>query len=43
MAPDLDSAADELRQITDDCFDHYTTIFDEPFVFDSYDQVMAPG
>ena len=30
MAPDLDSAADELRQITDACFDHYTTIFDEP-------------
>ena len=43
MAPDLDSAADELRQITDACFEHYTTIFDEPFVFDSYDQVMAPG
>ncbi len=43
MAVDLDASADELRQITDACFDHYTTIFDEPFVFDSYDQVMAPG
>jgi aminopeptidase N len=43
VAADLDAAADELRRITEACFDHYTTVFDEPFGFDSYDQVFAQG
>ena len=25
------------------CFDFYTSTFDEPYPFDSYDQVMGPG
>ena len=25
------------------CFDHYTRAFDEPYPFDSYDQVFGPG
>ncbi|MDQ6642353.1 MAG: aminopeptidase N, partial [Actinomycetota bacterium] len=43
LAEALDGQADELRRVTTDCFDHYTDIFDEPYAFDSYDQVMAPG
>jgi len=39
----LDRDADELRRITEACFDHYAAVFDEPFAFDSYDQVLAPG
>ena len=34
---------DELRAITEGCFDHYAEIFDEPYPFDSYDQVFVPG
>ena len=43
LAAELDRDAEELRRITEQCFDHYSTIFDEPYAFDSYDQVMAPG
>ncbi len=43
MATAIDRDADELRRITEACFDHYTATFDEPFAFDSYDQVFAPG
>ena len=43
LAPALDRDAEELRRVTEACFDQYATIFDEPFAFDSYDQVMVPG
>jgi len=43
LAADLDASIDELRQITEACYEHYTTVFDEPFAFDSYDQAMVPG
>ncbi|MEV6851464.1 aminopeptidase N [Actinoplanes sp. NPDC051411] len=42
LAAELDRDAAELRRITEVCFDHYTAIFDEPFPFDSYDQVFVP-
>ncbi|GAB3589911.1 aminopeptidase N [Angustibacter peucedani] len=35
--------ADELRRITSACFQHYTTVFDEPYAFGDYQQVFAPG
>ncbi len=40
---ELDRDFDELRQITEQCFDHYAELFDEPFPFDTYDQVFVPG
>jgi aminopeptidase N len=43
LAADLNAAAGELRAITEACFDHYTRVFDEPFGFDSYDQIMVQG
>jgi len=43
LAADLDATADELKRITEACFDHYTKVFDEPFGFDSYDQVFVQG
>jgi aminopeptidase N len=43
LADELDRDLDELRRITEQCFDHYTAIFDEPFPFDTYDQVFVPG
>ncbi|MDF1603573.1 aminopeptidase N [Nocardioides sp. YIM 152315] len=43
LAEELARDADELRTITEDCFDHYAEIFDEPYAFDSYDQVFVPG
>ncbi len=43
LAAELDASIEELRRVTEACYEHYTTVFDEPFVFDSYDQVMAPG
>jgi aminopeptidase N len=42
LAAELERDAAELRRITEVCFDHYTGIFDEPFPFDSYDQVFVP-
>jgi aminopeptidase N len=39
----LDRDLEELRTFTEACFDRYRELFDEPFGFDSYDQVMAPG
>ncbi len=32
-----------MREVTEACFDFYTRTFDEPYPFDSYDQVMGPG
>ena len=43
LAAELDRDAAELRRTTEACFDHYTPIFDEPFPFDTYDQVFVPG
>ena len=42
LAAELDRDFDELRRITEQCFDHYAGIFDEPFPFDTYDQVLVP-
>jgi aminopeptidase N len=43
LAGELERDLDELRRITDSCFDHYAEMFDEPYAFDSYDQVFVPG
>ena len=43
LAAELDRDCDELRRVTEACFDHYAAIFDEPYPFDSYDQVFVPG
>ena len=42
LKAELDRDFDELRRITEQCFDHYARIFDEPFPFDTYDQVLVP-
>ncbi|MFL6003191.1 MAG: aminopeptidase N [Nocardioides sp.] len=43
LAGELDRDDEELRRVTEQCFDHYSTIFDEAFAFDSYDQAFVPG
>jgi aminopeptidase N len=43
LAGELERDLVELRRITEDCFDHFAVIFDEPYPFDSYDQVFVPG
>ena len=43
LAAQLDRDAEELRQVTEACFDHYALLFDEPFAFGSYDQAFVPG
>jgi len=44
LAAELDRDFDDLRRVTEACFDHYTQrLFDEPYAFDSYDQVFVPG
>ncbi|MEU3373645.1 aminopeptidase N [Streptomyces sp. NPDC006660] len=42
LAPHLDADADELFEITRQCFDRYHEKFDEPYPFDSYDQAFVP-
>jgi aminopeptidase N len=42
LAAELERDAAELRRVTEICFDHYAEFFDEPFPFDSYDQVFVP-
>ena len=42
LAAELGRDADELRRVTEVCFDHYAKTFAEPFPFDSYDQVFVP-
>ncbi|MDT0477729.1 aminopeptidase N [Streptomyces sp. DSM 41014] len=42
LAPHLDTDADELLQITRQCYDRYHEKFDEPYPFDSYDQAFVP-
>jgi len=43
LAAELDRDAEELRRTTEACFDHYATLFDQPYAFDSYDQLFGPG
>jgi aminopeptidase N len=40
---DLDRDFDDMVRVTEACFDFFTDAFDEPYPFDSYDQVMQPG
>ncbi|MEU1282040.1 aminopeptidase N [Streptomyces sp. NPDC005805] len=42
LAPHLDADADELLEITRQCFDRYHEKFEEPYPFDSYDQAFVP-
>lgn len=42
LAPYLDADAEELFEITRQCFDRYHEKFDEPYPFDSYDQAFVP-
>ncbi len=43
LAGELERDIDELRRITEACYDHFAEMFDEPYAFDSYDQVFVPG
>ena len=43
LAAELDRDIDNMKEVTEACFDFYTRTFDEPYPFDSYDQVMGPG
>ncbi|MEJ7796607.1 MAG: M1 family aminopeptidase, partial [Nocardioides sp.] len=43
LATQLDRDAEELIGVTESCFDHYATLFGEPFAFGSYDQAFVPG
>lgn len=43
LAKELDRDAAELRRTTEACFAHYADLIDEPYPFDSYDQVFVPG
>jgi aminopeptidase N len=43
LAAELDRDFEDLRHVTEASFDFYTEAFDEPYPFDSYDQVMQPG
>ncbi|WP_028644885.1 aminopeptidase N [Nocardioides sp. URHA0020] len=43
LAGELARDVEELRRITEDCYDHFAELFDEPYAFDSYDQVFVPG
>ncbi|MFF0158447.1 aminopeptidase N [Streptomyces sp. NPDC005263] len=42
LAPYLDTDADELLDITRQCYDRYHEKFQEPYPFDSYDQAFVP-
>jgi aminopeptidase N len=42
LAPHLDADADELLEITRQCYDRYHEKFAEPYPFDSYDQAFVP-
>ncbi|MFE6650138.1 aminopeptidase N [Nocardioides sp. NPDC057772] len=43
LATELDRDATELRRTTEACYAHYADLIDEPYPFDSYDQVFVPG
>ncbi|MFF3287595.1 aminopeptidase N [Streptomyces sp. NPDC003023] len=42
LAPYLDTDAEELLDITRQCYDRYHEKFEEPYPFDSYDQAFVP-
>ncbi|MPY38088.1 aminopeptidase N [Streptomyces adustus] len=42
LAPHLDADAEELLDITRQCYDRYHEKFEEPYPFDSYDQAFVP-
>ncbi|WP_455354310.1 aminopeptidase N [Streptomyces sp. SYSU K217416] len=42
LAPYLDADADEIMDITRQCYDRYHEKFEEPYPFDSYDQAFVP-
>ncbi|WP_327182483.1 aminopeptidase N [Streptomyces sp. NBC_01334] len=42
LAAHLDADADELLEITRQCYDRYHEKFEEPYPFDSYDQAFVP-
>ncbi|WP_173263195.1 aminopeptidase N [Streptomyces pacificus] len=42
LARHLDEDADEILDITRQCFDRYHEKFEEPYPFDSYDQAFVP-
>ena len=42
LAPHLDTDADELLELTRQCYDRYHEKFEEPYPFDSYDQAFVP-
>ncbi|MCP3817262.1 aminopeptidase N [Streptomyces sp. A3M-1-3] len=42
LAPYLDADADEILDITRQCYDRYHEKFEEPYPFDSYDQAFVP-
>ena len=41
--PSSTATSSDLREVTEACFDHYATLFTEPYAFDSYDQAFVPG
>jgi aminopeptidase N len=43
LGAELDRDFEDMRRVTEASFDFYTDAFDEPYPFDSYDQVMQPG
>ena len=43
LADELARDVGELRAVTEGCFDHFAGLFDEPYPFDSFDQVFVPG
>jgi aminopeptidase N len=43
LAAELDRDFEGLRGVTEACFDHYATLFTEPYAFDSFDQAFVPG
>jgi aminopeptidase N len=43
LGAELDRDFENMKEVTEACFDFYTRTFDEPYPFDSYDQVMGPG
>ena len=43
LADELARDVGELRAITEGCFDHFAELFEEPYPFDSFDQVFVPG
>ncbi|MFF3497509.1 aminopeptidase N [Streptomyces sp. NPDC003247] len=42
LAPHLDADADEILDVTRQCYDRYHEKFEEPYPFDSYDQAFVP-